>query len=439
MTDLFSFPWWALVLMACGVIGIATSILSLFSSIGDRASKASLVDSCAVHTEDFLQALAGVLNSPLQSGGSAELLNNGDQYFPRMLQAIREAEHTINFTTYIWHDGKVSKQFFQALTERARAGVQVRVLVDGFGGIRAPDDDISQLREAGGKWAFFNAPRFGRLTRLHKRTHRRALLIDGRIGFTGGAAVMDKWRGDAGNPEEWRDTMVEVRGKLAVNLQSAFTQLWTHATGELISGDGFYSNDEEESTADRPEAQLIRRHLNVISSPSSHAHPMRHLYWFSISSAEKRLYITNPYFVPDKTLAVALKDRAERGIDVRVLVPNEHIDVPMIRWASHSYYEELLAAGVRIFEFQPTMIHQKLLVADGIWSLVGSANMDVRSKELNQENMLGLQDRGFGVEMERTFMADLARAREITLDQWRKRPLHRRIPERIARLFEEQF
>jgi cardiolipin synthase len=425
--------------MACGVLGIGTLILSLFSSIGDRASKASLVNSCPVDSEDFLQALAGVLNSPLQSGGTAELLNNGDAYFPRMLDAIRSAEHTINFTTYIWQDGKVSSDFFEALTERAAAGVQVRVLVDGFGGMKAPDDGIEKFRAAGGKWAVFNAPRFGRLTRIHKRTHRRALLIDGRIGFTGGAAVMDKWLGNARNPDEWRDCMVEVRGNLAVNLQAAFTQIWTHATGELISGEHFYAVDFEEPASARREVHSISRHINVISSPSSHAHPMRHLFWLSISSAEKSLYITNPYFVPDATLAMALKDRAQRGVDVRVLVPNEHIDVPIIRWASQGYYDELLSAGVRIFEFQPTMLHQKLLVADGVWSLVGSTNMDVRSKELNQENSLCLQDRGFAADMEAAFMADLAQAREVKLEEWRRRAIYRKIPEQFARLFEEQF
>jgi cardiolipin synthase len=273
---------------------------------------------------------------------------------------------------------------------------------------------------------------------LHKRTHRRALVVDGKLGFTGGAAILDKWLGHAQDPDHWRDCMVEVTGRLALSLQSAFTQIWAHATGELLAGDKFYPVSFFESV---PESQgdPIRRHINVVSSPSSEAHPMRHLFWFSIRSAHRYVFITNPYFVPDSILKRVLMERAKAGVDVRILLPNQHIDLQPIRYASQSHFEDLLSAGVRIYEYQPTMIHQKLLVADGIWSLVGSVNMDVRSKELNQENTLGLVDESFAAQMERTFFDDIARAREVNLSEWRSRPFYRRIPERFFRLFEEQL
>lgn len=438
MAELYSLAWWALILVIIGVLAIGTVVLNLFSNVGEGGRRVRVTARCRLDSPDFLLALSGLTNAPLHSGGTARLLNNGDEFFPAMLEAIREARESINFTTYIWKDGQVSEAFFDALIARAEAGVAVRVLVDAFGGLRAPRRRIAELERAGGHWERFNWPRFGTLTRIHKRTHRRALLIDGRIGFTGGAAIMDKWLGDAEDRDHWRDCMVEVRGRVALSLQSAFTQLWAQTTGELITGPEYYPADAYKAERES-EGEPIGRHINFISSPSRQAHPMRHVFWLSIQSAQEYVYITNAYFVPDRTLKELLKERARSGLDLRILVPNKLIDVGLIRWASHSYYDELLEAGVRIYEYQPTMIHQKVLVADGTWSLVGSVNMDVRSKELNQENALGILDRGFAAELERTFFADLESAVEIELQRWRRRFPLRRIPERFFRLFEEQL
>lgn len=436
--DLLTFPWWSLTLMAAGVVGIGTLFLNLFSNIGERPSSARQIGRCDVGSVDFLLAISGVTNSPLHRGGTALLLNNGDEFIPAMLTAIEEAEHTINFTTYIWQNGKMSDLFFDALIAAARKGREVRVLVDAFGSLRAPRHRVRELREAGGRWERFHRPRFGTLTKLHKRTHRRALVVDGVVGFTGGAAVMDKWFGHAQDPDHWRDCMVEVRGRLALSLQSAFTQLWLHRTGEVLTGEGFYPSNAHEAEFGS-DGEPIRRHIHFNSSPSSEDHPMRAVFWLTIRSARSHVYITNPYFVPDDLLLSVLLHQARAGVDIRVLVPNRHTDIPIIRWASQSYYEQLLTAGVRIFEYQPTMIHQKVLVADGKWSIVGSVNMDVRSKELNQENALGILDEGFAQQVEETFFRDLEQAEEIDLERWRSRPFYRRIPERFFRLFEEQF
>jgi cardiolipin synthase A/B len=320
MSELPELPWWALLLMLVGLLALGTLVLNLFSSFGDRPDSATQIGKCDVGSIDFLLALAGVLNAPLHRGGSARLLNNGDEFLPAMLDAIRGAQHSVNLTTYIWQPGEVSDRFFDALTERARAGVGVRVLIDGFGGLRAPGDRIEELRNAGGQWAVFHSPRFGKLTRMHRRTHRRALVVDGMIGFTGGAAVMDKWLGDAQDPDHWRDCMVEVRGRTALSLQSAFAQLWTETTGELLAGEAYYATDGYPAMREG-EGEPIRQHINVISSPSAEAHPMRHVFWFSIRSARKRVYITNPYFVPDDLMSEVMKERARAGVDVRVLVP----------------------------------------------------------------------------------------------------------------------
>jgi len=424
--------------MLIGLWSVGHAVLVLFTALGRRPPGIPRVPRCAVGTDDFLLALGGVINSPVQDGGRARLLDNGDAFFPAMLDAIRSAERSVNFTTYIWKDGEVSDRFVEALAERARAGVEVRLLIDALGGIDAPSEGIERLRAAGARWEWFHPLRFGRLTRAHRRNHRRALVVDGRIGFTGGASIMDKWLGNAEGPHGWRDCMIEVHGPLAVSLQSTFTQLWAATTGEVLAGPAYYPTDPDAGPP-AEDTEPIRRHVNVVSSPSAEAHPMRHVFWLTILSARERVYITNPYFVPDELLLEALKERAGAGVDVRVLVPNEHNDVFLVRWASHGYYETLLEAGVRIYEYQPTMIHQKLLVADGAWSIVGSVNMDVRSKQLNQENALGLADEELAAELERTFFHDLDSAVEIDLDRWRRRPLWRRGVERFFRIFEEQF
>ncbi|HEV2131584.1 MAG TPA: phospholipase D-like domain-containing protein, partial [Longimicrobiaceae bacterium] len=227
MSIFLSIPWWITLFFIIGVVALIAVILALFSKLGDRPASFSATEVCRVDSRGFLVSLTGTLNAPLQQGGTAQLLNNGDEFFPAMLRAMREARCSINFMTYIWAPGKASDMMFDMLIEKARDEVPVRVLIDAFGGYSAPRERIAELRRAGGKWAWFHPARFGKLTRLHRRNHRRAIIIDGRVGFTGGASVMDKWLGNAQDPEHWRDCMVEVRGGIATNLQSAFTQLWS--------------------------------------------------------------------------------------------------------------------------------------------------------------------------------------------------------------------
>jgi cardiolipin synthase len=339
----------------------------------------------------------------------------------------------VNFAAYIWEDGQASDEIFAALTERARAGVQVRVLLDGVGGLRAPEEGMAALRAAGGLVEPFRPPRFGKLTRFHKRNHRRALVMDGEVAFTGGVAVADKWLGDADSPEHWRDTMSRFTGPPASTIQTAFVSLWAPVAGELLSGPEFFPPRDGMAKA----GDLV--HVGIASSPSSDDHPLRLFYLQSILSARQRLYITTPYFVPDEIIRRAVAARARAGVDVRILLPNALTDAKPIRLTSHRYYEELMAAGVRIYEYQPTMMHAKGMVADGKWSVVGSANMDIRSHELNQENVLGVLDSGFAAQMEAAFHADLTRAREIQPAEWRRRRLSQRLLERAAALFAEQY
>jgi cardiolipin synthase len=299
--------------------------------------------------------------------------------------------------------------------------------------MKAPDERMDELRNAGARVESFRPAVFGKLLRFHRRNHRRAIVVDGRIAFTGGAAVADKWAGSASTVEEWRDTMVRVDGCLAHNLQSAFSELWAFCTGEVLTGEDVFPIDVED------DHDSVVRSCGVISSPSSEEHPLRLFFYLTFLAARERLWITTPYFVPDEHTRRVVARRARAGVDVRILMPNHHTDARPIRRASHSYYAELMNAGVRIYEYQPTMMHTKGVVVDGMWSVVGSANMDIRSKELNEENVLGIIDPDFAGQMERTFLRDLESAVEIDRVQWRRRGLHNRLSERFCVLFAEQY
>jgi cardiolipin synthase len=433
MSALLDYPWWILTFSGIGFLTIVGGIISLFFSLGRRPRRMWTDSIEPVHSDDFTGPLSALLNVPLRRGGSARLLNNGDEYFPAMLDVIRGAQRSVHLMAYIWEAGKVSDDFMAALLERRRSGVQVRVLLDAFGALRAPDDDFEKLAAAGARIETFRPAVFGKLLRFHRRNHRRAIVIDGRIAFTGGAAIADKWAGAARNPDEWRDTMVRVDGCIAHNLQSAFCELWAFCTGEVLTGEDVFPGD----VIDEPDSEV--QSCGVISSPSSEEHPLRLFFFLTFLAARERLWITTPYFVPDKHTREVVKRRARAGVDVRILMPNHHTDARPIRRASHSYYSELLNAGVRIYEYQPTMMHTKGVVVDGRWSVVGSANMDIRSKELNEENVLGIRDSDFAGQLERTFLADLEHACEIDRVAWRRRGIRDRVIERFCVLFAEQY
>lgn len=435
MKELLEAPWWIEGFWAIGVLAVAAALLSLFFALGRRPRRIWATQVPPVDSDEFLVGIAATVNNHVLSGGTAKLLNNGDEFFPAMLEAIRNARRSINFSAYIWEPGKASERMFAALVERARAGVQVRLLLDGMGGLRTPAEGIEALRGAGGKVETFRPPRFGKLTRFHQRNHRRAIVIDGAVGFIGGAAVGDKWLGNARNPDEWRDSMLRVTGSLAAELQSAFAEPWAYTCGEILIGPDYYPPPQAGSDGEGP----VLRHTGVISSPSSEEHPVRLFFVLSFLAARERLYITTPYFVPDKHTRQTVMDRAREGVDVRILLPNELTDAKPIRLASHRYFEDLLCAGVRIFEYQPAMMHVKTVVVDGKWSVVGSPNMDVRSKELNLENVVGILDTGLAARLEETFLADLERAQEIRLEAWRRRGPGARLAERLAVVFEEQY
>lgn len=438
----YDYPWWMKTLAGIGGVAVIGIIVTLFFSMGRRPSDITMADNPAVDSPAFMIGLSGVAGGPLRTGGTAKLLNNGDEFFPALYETLKGAKHSINFAVYIWEKSKPSDQLFAILTDRARAGVQVRILLDGLGGLHAPDEDIEKLEAAGGMVKVFRSARLGKLSRFHKRNHRRAIIVDGSIAFTGGMAVGDKWLGHAESEEQWRDSMVMVTGPIAATVQSAFVDNWAHVPddddtgGEVLVGPAFFP----EIPAAAPMAgESIALHTGINSSPSSENHPMRLVYIQTFSAARQKLYIANSYFVPDETIRKAVIARAKSGVDVRILLPGEKTDAKPIRQTGHKYFEELMAAGVKIYEYQPTMMHAKTVVVDGKFSIVGSSNMDVRSKELNMENVLGILDVGFARQIEETFFNDLKNAKEINLEEWRKRGMVKKLTETVSGLFAEQY
>src|SRR5688572_15078433 len=339
----YDFPWWMKTLAAIGGVAVVGILVTLFFSLGRRPADIQLTQEPPVDSPDFMLALAGIAGSPIRSGGTARLLDNGNAFFPALLEAIRGAQKTINFAVYIWEPGKASDQVIGALIERAKAGVQVRIMLDGMGGLKAPEEDMDRLRAAGGKVETFRAARLGKLSRFHKRNHRRSIVIDGNVAFTGGMAVGDKWLGNASTEEEWRDSMVMVTGPMAATVQSAFVDNWAHIAGEMLVGPEFFPPAPPVPAA----GEVVAMHTGLASSPSSENHPMRLFYLQTFAAARQKLFIAASYFVPDETVRKTVMKKAREGVDVRILLPDEHTDAKPIRQTGHRYYEDLIEAGVK--------------------------------------------------------------------------------------------
>jgi cardiolipin synthase A/B len=422
-------PWWGWTFMVIGVIAIVGVIGALFFPDWPSDDHTTSFDADP-GSDSFVEGTAVFLNCPLFRGGGVTLLENGDAFFPAMLEAIRSARDSVNFETYIFEPDEIGRQFIDAFKDRARAGVEVRFLLDGFGGIKMTKRYRKELQEAGVIVSRFRSFSLRNLVRFYRRAHRRAIVIDGRVGFTGGAAVSKKWKGNVSNRHEWRDSMTRVTGPLVAGIQSAFAGNWVYCTGEIIAGPRFFP---------RLDGGSGPCGLSVVSSPNDALQPIRLLFWISFTNARRRLWICNSYFIPDRRLRDAVVDRARSGVDVRILVPGNQTDAVPVQAAGRSYYEELLASGVRIFEYEPAMMHAKTVTIDGAWSIVGSANLDERSMEINEENVLGIADQDFARAIEEGVTADFVRSQEILLEKWRKRPLIQRGLEACAKVLIEQY
>ena len=388
-----------------------------------------LPDPPAPGSAEFGRLIEGLAGAPVRPGNRVQVLRNGCQTFPAMLEAIAAATETIDFSCYIYWPGGITEQFTDAFCERASAGVEVNVLLDAWGSARHDPRQVDRLERAGARVAFFRTPRWYTLDKLNHRMHRRLLVVDGRVGFTGGVGIADVWTGDAQDPEHWRETDVLVEGPAVRDVLGAFVQNWTQWTRRILSDRHFPDLDD---ASEGVRVQVTR------SSPTGGVTTAGQLFYSAIAGVRERLWLTTAYFTAGPMFMGALADAARRGVDVRLLLNGPNIDKELVRETAQRAYGPLLEAGVRIFEYQPTMLHAKVLIADG-WSNVGSSNFDERSFALDTELNLSFGEGGPVGELEKQFLEDLERSEELDLARWRRRPLRNRVRGYVGQLARQSF
>jgi cardiolipin synthase len=406
-------------LIAFGVAFALAVAISLFN----RPTKVRYVlpHSFGVRDATFLPSLHAIGGPRMVDGSAVSILENGVEILPAMLASIRAAEKSVHMEAYIFWSDSVGRQFRDALAETAQRGVEVRVLLDGVGSPkRLENADVQAMRKAGCEVEFFRPVRPWMLDVINRRTHRRILVVDGKVGFTGGIGLADMWAGDADSPEHWRDTQVRIEGPVVAQIQSAFQENWSEVTGELLVGERYF-----------PElgARGSIRAAVVASSPGFSSSAIQTLYSVAISAGERTISIANSYFVPNEESVDLLVAAARRGVNVRILVPGEINDLPVTKAGGRSKFGELLRAGVKIFEYQPTMMHSKTMVVDGLFATVGSTNFDNRSFRYNDELDLAVYDEGIADRLERSFEVDLGHARPYTYEQWANRSIFQKFTE----------
>ena len=378
----------------------------------------------------FMNELGVLLGPPFLDGVGVRALLNGDQIFPPMLAAIRSAKVSINFETYIYWSGDIGREFADALAERATQGVKVHVLLDWVGSAKMDESLVTTLSAAGVKVRKFHPPHWSNLGRMNNRTHRKLLIVDGHIGFTGGVGVAPQWTGRAQDPAHWRDTHFEVKGPVIAQMQSVFIDNWIKVTGDVLHGPDYFP---KLAAAGPGRAQMFS------SSPSGGSESMQLMYLMAITAASRSIDLSAAYFVPDELTLQALVEAMRRGVRLRIVVPGEHIDSETVRSASRATWGPLLAAGAVIAEYGPTMYHCKVLIVDRLLVSVGSTNFDNRSFRLNDEATLNVVDASFAVAQTATFEADLALSRPVSLAEWVERPLRERLTEALASLIGTQL
>jgi len=383
----------------------------------------------------FFQTIVAHTDAPIVSGTRVEILLNGDETFPAMLRDIRSAKSTITFAQYLYEDGSLARELAQAFAERCQAGVSASILLDSHGSSKAPADIIALMRDGGCHVEYFRRIEAEgiffpwKLLRYNYRSHRRVLVIDGRIGFTGGYGISDAWAGNGRMPEHWRDTNVRIEGPAVQFLQAAFAESWLETTGIAVGGSGYFPPLEPRGDV---AAQIVK------SSPTGGSFQNYMLFLLSINSARKSILITNPYFIPDEVMTEALLKAAARAVRVVVLTPGE-IDSQLTYTASRSHYGPLLLGGVQIFEYQASLMHAKTMVVDGVWATVGSTNLDNRSFALNQEVNLTVYDSAVARRLEEIFQQDLKYSKQISYEEWRSRGIFQRIFELFSFPIKEQL
>lgn len=412
---------------------IVTTIVVLLAMnffTGEKRIEKKLEQSYQINDEQFIRSMSVLLGPPYLEGNDVKTLNNGDEIFAAMLQAIKGAEKTITFETFIYWNDSIGIEFAEALSERARAGVKVHVLLDWLGSVKMDEKQLDQLKRAGVEIQRYHEPHWSHLPRLNNRTHRKILAIDGKLGFTGGVGIADQWRGDARNPQEWRDSHYQVTGPAVAQLQAVFMDNWIKAQGRVLHGELYF-----------PALKPTGQHKAQIfsSSPTGGSDSMQLMYMMSITAAKQSIDISSAYFVPDELTMATLISAAKRGVKIRIITPGEHIDTETVRKASKADWGKLLEAGIKIAEYKPTMYHCKIFIADNQFVSVGSTNFDNRSFRLNDEANLNIYDSVFASEQTKTFNEDWSHSHQITYQEWANRPLTDKALEELAGILKTQL
>lgn len=383
----------------------------------------------AVDDPRFPQYLANLLGHRLTANDSYTVFTNGPQAFPAMLAAIAKAKQRIALETYIYQEGEVGTQFTGALEAAAKRGVKVGIILDSVGSKKMSDADTDRLKAAGAEIRWVNPLVSLQFEEINYRTHRKALIVDGAVAFIGGMGIADQWAHDEKDMPMWRDTMVEMHGPVVDDVEAAFNQNWI-VVGGIVE-------PQVEASAAAPSGAA--KSIAVWSAPQSGANELKLLYLLAIGAAHRSIDIESPYLIVDESSRWSIDQAVKRGVHVRLLVEGEKTDAKSVKYASRADYESLLEEGIEIAEYQPAMLHTKAMVVDGLLSIVGSANFDNRSLELNDELNVAVFDRGLAARLLQDFEADLKKAKKLDLESWRSRSILERTREHVWSYFGEVF
>jgi cardiolipin synthase len=421
-------------MLIAGIIGALVAIVVVVVAMNfvtsEREIQKSLEHRYGVADPQFRRELGILLGPAIIDGNHVQALQNGDEIFPAMLAAIRAAEHTITFETYIYWSGAIGRSFADALSERSRSGVKVHVLLDWVGSNKMDPAQLDEMAHAGIEVRRFHQLHWYNLGRMNNRTHRKVLVVDGRVGFTGGVGIADQWTGDAQDPDHWRDTHFRAEGPVVAQMQAVFLDNWIKATGAVLHGPDYFPALER---AGPSAAQMFS------SSRSGGSESMQLMYLLAITAAQRSIHLSTAYFVPDRLTLRTLADAMRRGVKVQIIVPGEHADAESVRRASRARWGLLLEAGAEIYEYLPTMYHCKVMIVDGRWVAAGSTNFDNRSFRINDEANLNVFDAALALRQIEIFDEDWKRAKPVTFEMWQQRPLREKLTERITSLLRSQL
>ena len=404
-------------------------LLTLLWSIQrERASHVRVPDVASF--EEALPSVANLAGTPILAGNAVRVLQNGDGFFPALFADVARAKESIHLETYVWWRGEICERLARALAGKARQGVEVRLTLDATGSNRGDDELFEEMAKAGARISYYHPFRLDEIGLLNNRTHRKLAIFDGRVAYVFGHGIAEEWTGRGQDAKHWRDTGVRLEGPIVNAVQAVFAENWVEMTAEVLAGEKYFPR--------LAAAGPVRAHMTA-SSPHGGVSRLEMLYKLAIASAQKRLIVQNPYFIPDAELVELLARAVQRGVDVRLMIPGPVTDSSVVRHAGHRQFEELLRKGIKIYEYQRTLSHQKVMIVDGLWVHVGSTNFDDRSLDINDEASVGLIDPAVAAEFEAAFARDLKDCKQLDAEAWSRRPLWHKLVDRVSYMMNAQL